>query len=229
MHVALDMDDVVVEFEQGVVDSVRLEFGVELPLPKVWDDPKTFKGFEGFGKGGFWGWMRERDWVWATFQPVQGAIGGIRRLRQAGHVIELVTSKPEWAEPQVWRWLGKWRPPVNRVTLIQTEKMTKAKACPEAAVLVDDKVANCVDFVESDRFAVLFDRPQNRGFDENENQGPLFKGKWKIERAHGWEDVLGLIEFIDGMGPDTRPSPPEPGEFLSPRRVIFGGHNLGRP
>jgi hypothetical protein len=185
MHVALDMDDVVVDFEQGILRSIQIEYGVELQSPEWTPTGSTLSelGREYFGRGGFWGWMKERDWVWATFQPVPGAIGGIRRLRQDGHTIELVTSKPEWAEPQVWRWLGKWRPPVNRVTLMRTDEGTKAEACPTADILIDDRPANCQSFLDDGRMAVLFDRSNNR----------YVKG---MTRVRGWAGVLSYIRDI---------------------------------
>ena len=90
------------------------------------------------GYASWWDWLRDRDWLWSTFPAVEGAIGGIKRLRAAGHYVECVTSKPEWAEFNVWKWLGKWRPAFNQVTIVNTGQ--SKLDFTDADVIVDDKL-----------------------------------------------------------------------------------------
>ncbi len=144
----------------------------------------------------WWEWWAERDWLWAQAPAVPGAIGGIRTLRRAGHYLEIITSKPEWAEPQTWRWLGKWRPPVHRVTIVPFSKERPIRKCDvtNAVLLVDDKPETCVEWVESrlDRTAFLYNRPHNRaGFTSRSE---------RIVRVNNWVQVLKEVDRIERKG-----------------------------
>jgi len=144
-----------------------------------------------FKESGFkdwWGWLREREWLWARFPPIAGAIGGIARLREAGWYVEAVTSKPKWAEHNVWKWLGHYRPPFNAVTIIDN-KQSKVDFT-DATVIVDDKLATCQSFNEHGRDAVLFDR--HGGYDGQDVFSPF------LRQAHNWEAVIAHLEGFRG-------------------------------
>ena len=139
----------------------------------------------------WWAWLRERDWLWSHFDAVDGAIGWIDRLSREGYWIEIVTSKPDWAIHQVYRWLGKWRPRVNQVTVVGAHD--KKVDFTNAAILVDDKLENLLEFVDAGRRGIMFSRPHNI-------TGPaLPKG---IVRANSWQEVHDLIRI-------TIPTPKE--------------------
>lgn len=161
LHVSVDLDDVVLDFFPSVLAAFKREYGVEVPFDgQPWGSmAQAFTKHEMFLESGYkswWDWLRDREWLWATFPAVPGAIGGVKRLRAAGHYVECVTSKPEWAEHNVWKWLGKWRPAFNRVTVV-TNGQRKVDFT-DADVMVDDKVETCVQFAEAGRHAILFDR-----------------------------------------------------------------------
>src|SRR6266542_1595805 len=183
VRVAVDFDDVVLDFFQGVIDSMALEFGVSLDKRDCasWDkNPVKEFPWKDYGYDSWWDWMQKRDWLWATFKAVPGAVGGISRLRSQGHSVELLTAKPEWAEPQVWRWLGRWRLPVDRVTLVGLKQRKVDRS--DADVLVDDKPENCVEFCEAGRRAVLFGQPWNESF--------LFADYSGMGYADDWSGVI---------------------------------------
>jgi hypothetical protein len=192
LHVAVDLDDVTVDFFQGVIDAMYREFGVLLLKEDVttWDD-NTVKLFDWhrYGYKSWWDWMRQRDWLWATFPAIPGSVGGVAALRGRGHVVECVTSKPEWAEPQVWRWLGKWRVPFNTVHIVDLEHPKHEVST--ADVLIDDKWENVKGWAMSapDRHAILYDQPWNRHYDI-----VPFPRVW---RAQTWEGVLDLMEKLE--------------------------------
>jgi len=163
LHVAVDLDDVVVDFMAGVMHSFELEYGVRPEWDgRPWGDSAVeFTMHELFKESGYknwWGWLRDREWLWAQFQAVPGAIGGVKRLRAAGCYMEAVTSKPDWAEHNVWKWLGKWRPPFNRVTVINSTNGDRKVDFTPADVMVDDKLQTCEEFIDAGRYAVHFDR-----------------------------------------------------------------------
>lgn len=179
-HLAVDLDDTVLDFTGGLCAVIQKEYGVELPEFEEWDFHHVLDPIVG---GSWWKWMRRREWLWSTFPAIDGAIGSLDLLRSRGHYLELVTSKPEWGEASVWKWLGKWRPPFNRVTIVGQHDVKVAVT--DAEVLIDDKIENCMEFTDVGRRAILFDRPHNRSV-------PMAKFT-PIQRAEGWQKVLEMV------------------------------------
>jgi len=185
-HVAIDLDDVTVDFMHGVMDAFETEYGGRWPYAgHSWSSAlEAFYKHPLFLESGYkswWEWLRDREWLWARFPAVPGAIGGIARLRTAGWYVEAVTSKPKWAEHNVWKWLGHYRPPFNAVTIVSPD-MDKV-AFTTAAVIVDDKEATCRSFHRDGRQAVLFARH------EQHEPGPYLV-------ARDWEDVIKHMEVL---------------------------------
>lgn len=190
LHVAVDLDDVVIDFFQGVIDSMYREFGVLILKEDcdTWDkNPVKEWDWKGQGYKSWWDWMQDRDWLWATFPAIPGAIGGIHALRAKGHYVECLTSKPAWAEHNVWKWLGRWRPPFNSVII--TNLTQKKHEVSDADILVDDKPDNILGWVESsdDRLAIIFDQPWNRSMAVHE----------RVVRAYSWDDVVATVAIME--------------------------------
>ena len=184
MKIALDLDDVVLDFGGRVIEAVNTEYNTALSISDVTDwnfglllDPIIGEDW--------WGWWEQRSWLWATAKAIPGAIGGIRTLRSQGHFIEIVTAKPEWAEAGTWQWLGKWKPAVHRVTIGPARPAMLKSEWSDADILVDDKPGNVEEWMESGREAILYDRPHNAGAFEHD----------KI-RAFDWQHVLSHIEEL---------------------------------
>lgn len=189
MRLAVDMDDVVVEFVTSVASCFAKEYGIVVPPFEggSWGQDvvefSTHPLFKEAGYDDWWGWLRDRDWLWGSvFPAVDGAIGGIKRLREAGHYIEIVTSKPLWAEPQVWRWLGKWRPAVNQVTIV-TFGQSKL-GFTDADVIIDDKRSTCQEFADAGRYAIHFAR-----YDAPPSDGRLLVAK----------DWIGVVKQVEEL------------------------------
>lgn len=196
--VAVDLDDVTVDFFAGVIASMNREFGVSIDKETVttWDDNvvKLFD-WKTYGYRSWWDWMKDRDWLWSTFDAIPGAIGGIAALRARGYYVEALTSKPMWAEAQVWKWLGKWRPAFNQVTITSLEHPKHELS--DADILVDDKPGNIDGWVKDGRFGVLFRQPWNDAYDIPSSS----------IRVMGWGGVLGAIDIIaalEGIGEEVK-------------------------
>lgn len=187
MKIALDIDDVVMDFWRSLEESITLEFGIDLDYEANTDFNNTpVSRLDVFGPGlTWWDWLRSRDWVWATFGPVPGALGGIQRLRDRGHYVELVTKKPEWAEWTVWKWLGRWRPAANSVRILGLDD-NKAEFS-DARILIDDNLDNIQKWLDTGREAIIFDRPWNR----------LTR---IAPRAYDWDEVLELVQIAEREG-----------------------------
>lgn len=187
MHVAIDLDDVTVDFVPGMLASYEREFGERIDIDSggTWGPTMVqfFQGTDRLLAAGYrsaWDWLKEREWLWAQFPAVPGAIGGITALRAQGHYVEAVTSKPKWAEHNVWKWLGKWRPPFNQVTIVSTGD--KKVNFTDADIIVDDKLETCKQFPH----AVWFDR-----FGSQESSDP------RIYRVQTWEEVVVAVNEIE--------------------------------
>lgn len=186
LHLAIDLDDCVLDFVGGVRQAIKKEYGVELRDEDITDfnlrpflDPIIGRSW--------WAWMRDRSWIWSHFDAVDGAIGTLDRLRRDGHYLELVTSKPEWAEANVYRWLGKWRPPFQRVTIVGPEDFKVDFT--DADLLVDDKLENIMEFSRAMRRALLFTRPHN-------SRAMLPQGAVRVD---GWPEVYSEIRRISNV------------------------------
>jgi 5'(3')-deoxyribonucleotidase len=138
----------------------------------------------------WWEWMRERDWLWPNFGAIDGAIGGLEKLRRDGHYLECVTSKPQWAEASVWKWMGKWRPPFNAVTIVDLD--VRKVDVTDASILIDDKPSNCYAFADEGRYAILYTRPHNVSTVRFENKHP-----WAVERVHDWRETVERVRKLD--------------------------------
>jgi hypothetical protein len=192
LHVAVDLDDVTVDFWPTILRRMEEEFGVDVLSGfdgDPWGDVAVATGkhrvFAEAGYRDWWDWISDRPWLWASCPPVPGAIGGIKRLRAAGHYVEAVTSKPEWAEPIVWQWLGDNCPMFNRVTVLP---LAHAKAdWTGADIMVDDKLATCQSFVKSGRIGIWFNRGPG-------GHGPTQDG---LIEVRNWEEVIARVEGID--------------------------------
>ncbi len=192
LHIAVDLDDVTIDFFQGNIDAMYREFGVLLLKEDVttWDDnPVKLFPWADYGYADWWGWLRTRDWLWATFPAIPGAIGGVHALRAAGHNVECLTAKPDWAEPQVWRWLGRWRVPFQAVTI--ADLTTPKSTLTQADILVDDKPSTIEDWVASadDRFGILYDQPWNRSM-------VLPERAVRVATWHGVLETVALFEEV---------------------------------
>jgi 5'(3')-deoxyribonucleotidase len=182
-HIAVDLDDVVLDFVGGLRIALKKEYNVDLHEDTIKDfnlapylDPIIGRSW--------WAWLRDRDWLWQNFPAVDGAIGTLEKLRLEGYYLELVTSKPKWAEHATYQWLGKWRPPFQRVTIVSKDDV-KADFT-DARILIDDKMQNIKDFVNAGRTGLLFTRPHNRF----EKEGV------SIIRVNNWQEVYREIKNL---------------------------------
>ena len=181
LHIAVDLDDVVLDFVGGLIEAVKKEYGITIDPDSITDfnlrpvlDPLLGRNW--------WTWMQERNWLWSNFPAMDGAIGHLEMLRRDEHYLELLTSKPKWAEYNVYRWLGKWRPPFQAVTIVGKDDV-KAEHSP-ADILIDDKLENVMGFANDGRPALLYDRPHNRKYKDLPGL---------VTRVEGWRDIYERI------------------------------------
>jgi 5'(3')-deoxyribonucleotidase len=190
LHIALDLDDVVLDFVAGILETVNRDFDANVQPSDITD--WNFGQFIDDIIGQPWfEWLEEHAWLWGQkFKPVQGALGGIEKLRRAGHYIEIVTAKPPWAEDATWAWMARYKPRVHRLTIVPVDHISKKYEITDADVLVDDKWENCSEWAADGRPAILYNRPHNFHY------GAPPEG---VLRADDWNDILGIFDlpFLD--------------------------------
>lgn len=182
-HVAFDMDDVILDFCGGLAAAVKKEYDVDILITE-WDLHKVLDPIIGYS---WWNWMKARDWLWPNFPAINGAIGGLDKLHSAGYYIEIVTSKPDWAHYAVSRWLGKWRPWYDRVTIVDMD--TRKVDVTDAGVLIDDKWENIQEFVDEGRQGLLFDRTHNQLTHLKHPPGDVI-------RVFGWYEIPDALALL---------------------------------
>ena len=195
MHVAVDLDDVCMEFFSSVCKEVAIAFPAEnLDPERMYQDTTDWhknpvKDLTCFGKGRtWWDWLKDNKFLWATFLPVPGALAGVEQLRKQGHWVEALTSKPAWAEFVVWRWQNIWQFPFNTVTIVPTG--TSKLEMSYADVLVDDRLSTCLEWQEArgPDSAILYKRPWNMQTEDV-----------TLRKASSWEYVLDQVKRIDQL------------------------------
>lgn len=192
-HIAIDLDDVILDFAGGIRTAIWTEFGVAISEEDLartgWNLRPLLDPIIGRS---WWSWLRDREWLWANFPAIPGALGSIETLRRQGHYLEIVTSKPRWAEHNTWKWLGKWRPAVQAVQIIDLDTTDTKADVTNASILIDDKPSNIESFLADSRHGILFTRPHNRNLDATTIPSALHHAR----RANNWSHVLNLIGDI---------------------------------
>lgn len=120
MRLGIDLDGVVANFNHGWMDLHGQEFGSELDPAMVttWDGLHDVAGFDHMGQ--FWRWARGRDRpsIFRHLATYPGAMPALGRLRDAGHEIVILTSKPDWAISDTLAWLADVEMPTREVHLL---------------------------------------------------------------------------------------------------------------
>lgn len=190
MHIAVDIDGVCLDFIGALHRQFTRVFGGPVLAnfqQTSWDTGPVFAWdeWEQHGYRDAWDWIRRFPTFWGDADPIPGALGALDALKQAGHWLEALTDKPDWAKAQLWRWLERYDPPFDAVTFVPRSQ-TKAEVS-DADVLIDDKPENCLAFARDGRFALLFDQPWNQ-------DAPELCHVWRV---YSWDDVLRDIEAIE--------------------------------
>lgn len=179
MNIAVDADDVIWEFARHICECWETEYAEHIDYESLaWED--LLNG----SRGPTWKWLRSRDWLWTKMPVVPGAIGGLQRLRQEGHHLEILTKKPDWAEWTVWALCGKWRPPVSRLTVVPSA--ARKVDYSDADLLIDDSIHNVVEWESDGRGAIVFDRPWNREH-----------GADDLYRVRNWSEVACMVKVVE--------------------------------
>lgn len=175
LKILFDADDVAENLVQDWIHILNKRYGTSVSLDDVtdWDISVAFPTLT---KQQIYGVLQE-DEVWANLTPMPGAQEYLKRLHDEGHELYMVTATD----------YRTCRVKIERILelfpFLDAEHIVIAhhKQMVMGDVLIDDGPHNLIG---GRYFRILFDRPNNRGFDEK---------KYGMRRAVGWEQVYKII------------------------------------
>lgn len=195
MRIALDMDEVLVDFVEGLLSVWNMEHGTSIRR----DDVRSWTLEETFGPGTHSEIcaVLSRPRFFADLTPRAGAVSAVRELQAAGHDIALVTHvAPEVGEQA---YAGKRECVARHLPMLEPRDLffVSRKGWIDAHVLVDDAVHNLEDWAigYGRTGGILLDAPWNRGIRAGRLFG-LHAETRRVRRAHSWQDVLAHIAQI---------------------------------
>lgn len=164
LRLGIDLDGVVADFNAGWTKLHRDEFGSDVHPASVttWDGLAELAGFADMAL--FWEWAKgndDRPSIFRHLDPYPDAIPMLRRFREEGHRIVIVTTKPEWAVTDTFRWLADNDMPTTEVHI------SNRKYEVDCDIYLDDSPWVLRDLLEHRPAATVcrFVRPWNRPLD----------------------------------------------------------------
>lgn len=191
MKIGIDLDEVVVDFLEGLLDFYHRVVG------------KRFRReeFSSYDFWETWGGTREeaieitdkfhQSEHFENIVPIEGAIDSIKRLSEK-HEIFFITSRPGFWKEKTSNWLKKYFPKGNFKIIFSgdfhDQGRTKAEICEELEIplMFEDNKHYALSCAERGIKVILFDKPWNKGF-EHEN----------LVRVHSWEEAVREVEKLD--------------------------------
>lgn len=200
MRIYCDIDDVLSRTAESLLELAAREFGRVFSYEEVksFDLQITF-GFsdEEMKRFSYLSHLYENL---ITYEPVQGAVVGIKTLETKGHTIEFVTGRPATAHKATEDWLhrvglGKFpvlyvdkygREPPSGAGLPRTLSRDEFNERRYDIAIEDSPLALDVLRGWKETTVVVFDRPWNRSY-------PLASN---MVRVKGWSEFCDIPEFL---------------------------------
>ena len=118
MRLGIDLDGVVADFNAGWMRLHADEFGSNLHTDMVdsWNGLHHLGGFDDMRA--FWSWAAPKEHrrsIFRHLEPYPGAVDSLHALRDEGHRIVIVTTKPHWAHTDTLRWLADHEIPTAEI------------------------------------------------------------------------------------------------------------------
>lgn len=176
MRVALDLDNVVVDFHTRWTTMYRTWFGQDATHQDEWDGIVTGTHFE--DEAEFFTWF-DRTYGWDDLPWIEGAPGGIDNLLSSGHAIVFVTARhTHEARMATTRWLRE--SPWPDIPL----RFSNSKFEVPAGLWIDDSPQVIEGLERAGKDVIVFDQPWNRHLED-------------FVRADSWAEVLEWVELTE--------------------------------
>lgn len=147
-----------------------------------------------------WNWIQQQvapeHWKWLWKEGVElglfryghlypGTIQAVRKLKERGHEVVLITHRPKSAVGDTLAWLGLMDFPISGLHLL-TNQEPKSQVMPQCDAYLDDKPENVVDLAENTRARLIALRVQEWNH--------AFECPTDIIRVGGWGAFLEAVE-----------------------------------
>ncbi len=191
--IAVDFDDVLMEFNAGFLDFHNRVHGTTLTFDQLinYDNWEVVYGCDKetmTARAKNFYVSREHQLV----EPVAGAVNAIEKLSRS-HSLQIVTSRPTSVREHTLEWLDRHFPGLFHdfhftniyAADVGTKPRSKSEVCREigAAVLIDDALRHATEVADHAIPVLLPDRPWNR---EHTPVG--------VTRVHSWPDIVDWVE-----------------------------------
>lgn len=192
MRIACDVDGVIANLHDEWYRRYNRDYNDNLTMDRVltWDVHKFVKPECGTL---VYRYLADPD-LYDNIQPIEGAVEGVRRLREMGHEVFYVTSCTYGMVDQKARWLERFgfaTPRDNGASLPRDLIVANSKQYIKADLLIDDAAHNIADWVDENRSrGILFDYPHNRSLD---NDKPSTFWTWAT-RLNNWSQIVNFVE-----------------------------------
>ncbi len=137
MILCLDLDGVLGDIHPPLDEELRKDFSIGLPSevgPDTWDDFLRDNGIHGD-----WAYkLFSNEWFWSRVVPKTENIKVVRRWKDAGHEIHVVTSRKQKALIPTKAWLKKHGVPYDVVALTRVMKKHEYLQEVGADIIVED-------------------------------------------------------------------------------------------
>lgn len=217
MRIGVDVDGVLTNMEE-----YQLKYGKKYfkkTDEEIKEDEIDISGIFGVSKTKREKFWLKYIWKYCAEPPKMNAAETIRKLKEEGHEIHIITGRAHTTESGItgklfrWmllKWLKKWDIPYDSITYCKEKgsEADKVKACDELNidVLVDDKRENVVE-VSKTRKVLCFDAKYNQGVEGDNitrvnNFNQVYDSIKRIEDESYFEEKN--IEEIEEMSVDKK-------------------------
>lgn len=194
LHIGVDLDNVVADFQSHWAKVYETWFGRSVPADALDEWDGIVLGTHFANEGEFWAWVASVPGFWETMPPVPGALGGLYLLHNAGHRISFITSRHESARHATKDWVWCHFPSTSTPPVIHHVGASLKGTIDVQAYIDDDPRALRALAAEGKPLVIRYKRPWNKG-----------------EPGLGvdtWADVVALIERVSaGEDLDLDPEP----------------------
>ena len=197
VRIGVDIDDVLVDALPHFVAAFNARFGKAVPLEQAgWDILRAFPEIPPAARRAFWATLEREGFLFR--RPVgPEAAEAVRRLRDLGHDLFLVTGRLPWHRAPTLQWLaGQGLGDAFADLLIKQPRLPREKHKREAAAtlrleaFVEDERRTAEALLTLPLPVFLLDRPWN--------QGAALAG---LTRVRTWAEILSCFEAISGTVP----------------------------
>jgi hypothetical protein len=194
MHIALDLDDVLREHMKPFLDYLNLCYSTSLSLQDIfhWDLHTVWDCSPAEMRSHFQRFYRSSEFQAAN--PVKGAVHGVQSLRNAGHILSIVTSSPDYICEATEGWVNAHFPRgsfrdiyyTSTYSLEGVRSIPKQEICKSigARSLVDDSVAHAKDCARKGIIGLLFEGDGTYGWNVQASR------ERRVIRVRNWPAVV---------------------------------------